>query len=135
MTFVDISESSGINFHLNNYFTKHFYMLETLGGGAAVLDYDGDGWLDIFFVNGAPLGDGTTLAETLKPKSGPSANRLYRNKQDGTFEDVTDTAGLAGSGYGMGVACGDYDNDGDPDIYVTAMGRNFLYRNNGDGSF
>jgi len=134
-TFVDIRENAGIDFQLNSYFTEHFYMLETLGGGAAVLDYDGDGWLDIFFVNGARLGDETTLADTLKPKTGPNANRLYHNKGDGTFEDVTDSAGLAGAGYGMGVATGDYDNDGDVDIYVTAMGRNYLYRNNGDGAF
>jgi hypothetical protein len=133
--FVDVSAASGIDFELRAHFTEFCYMLETLGGGLAVLDYDRDGWLDIFFVNGAPLREGTTLEDTLKPKAGSDSNRLYRNRGDWTFEDVTDRAGLQGRGYGMGTATGDYDNDGDIDLYVTAMGRNTLYRNNSDGTF
>lgn len=133
--FEDVRIRSGIDFQLHSYFTEYCYMVETLGGGIAVFDFDGDGWLDIFFVNGAPLGKGTTLEDTLNSKHGGDANRLYQNKGDGTFEDVTLKAGLEGRGYGMGAATGDLDNDGDVDLYVTAIGRNFLYRNNGDGTF
>ena len=106
-----------------------------MGGGVALFDYDNDGRLDIFLVNGAPLQDPTRKGSTPE-KTGPNYwNRLYHQKVDGTFEDVTEKAGLQGAGYGMGVAIGDYDNDGFEDLYVTAYGANKLYHNNGDGTF
>ncbi len=135
VVFEDVRESSGIDFVQNSYFTEFFYMLETLGGGVAVFDFDGDGLLDIFLVTGALLKEGTTLENTLQLKEGPNANRLYHNEGGLKFTDVTESAGLKGRGFGMGAATGDYDNDGDIDLYVTAMGRNTLYRNNGKGKF
>ncbi|PYU40405.1 MAG: RNA-binding protein [Acidobacteria bacterium] len=106
-----------------------------MGAGVALFDYDNDGRLDVFLVNGAPLSDPTPKG-AIPQKSGPPYwNRLYHQKRDGTFEDVTEKAGLPGTGYGMGVAVGDYDNDGFEDLYVTAYGGNKLYHNNGDGSF
>ena len=106
-----------------------------MGAGVALFDYDNDGRLDIFLVNGAPLGDPTPKG-TIPQKNGPEYwNRLYHQKPDGTFEDVTERAGLQGVGYGMGVAVGDYDNDGFEDLYVTAYGGNSLYHNNGNGTF
>ena len=104
-------------------------------GGVAVFDYDGDGRLDIFFVNGAALRD-PMPKDTAPDKSSPRFwNRLYRNNGNGTFSDVTEKAGVRGEGYGMGVAVADYDNDGRPDLYVTNLGANILYHNNGDGTF
>jgi hypothetical protein len=103
------------------------YLLETTGCGAAAFDYDGDGWIDVFLVNG------TTLEGF--PKGQEPTNHLYRNKGDGTFEDVTRRAGLAQSGWGQGACAGDYDNDGREDLFVTYWGQNRLYRNVGDGTF
>jgi len=106
-----------------------------MGSGVALFDYDNDGRLDLFLVNGAPFSDFVpkgTIPQKTEPKYW---NRLYRQKSDGAFEDVTEKAGLAGVGYGMGVAVGDYDNDGHQDIYVTALGGNRLYHNNFDGTF
>lgn len=103
------------------------HLPETSGAGCAFLDYDSDGWMDIYLVN-----SGTSDFYT-PPK--PIRNALYRNNRDGTFTDVTEKAGVGGGGYGMGVAVGDYNNDGLPDIYVTQVGRNILYRNNGNGTF
>jgi hypothetical protein len=106
-----------------------------MGSGVALFDYDNDGRLDIFAVNGAPLADPTPKG-TIPQKTGPEYwNRLFHQKPDGTFEDVTEKAGLRGVGYGLGVAVGDYDNDGYEDLYVTAYGGNKLYHNNGDGTF
>ena len=106
-----------------------------MGSGIALLDYDNDGLLDVFFVNGAPLADPTPKG-TIPQKTAPKYwNRLFHQKKDGTFEDVTEKTGLQGFGYGMGVAAGDYDNDGYEDLYVTAYGGNRLYHNNGDGTF
>jgi len=106
-----------------------------MGAGVALFDYDNDGRLDLFLVNGAPIADPTPKG-TIPQKSGPKYwNRLYHQKADGRFEDVTEKAGLAGAGYGMGAAVGDYDNDGYEDLYVTAYGGNRLYHNNGDGTF
>jgi hypothetical protein len=106
-----------------------------MGSGVALFDYDNDGRLDIFLVNGAPLSDPTPKG-TVPEKTGPKYwNRLFHQKSDGTFEDVTEKAGLQGTGFGMGVAVGDYDNDGFEDLYVTAYGGNKLYHNNGDGTF
>jgi len=133
--FVDISARSGVNFRYQASHTSKKYLPETMGAGVALFDYDNDGRLDIFLVNGAPLSDPTPKG-TIPQKTGPLYwNRLYHQKTDGTFEDVTEKAGLQGTGYGMGVAVGDYDNDGYEDLYVTAYGRNKLYHNNGNGTF
>jgi hypothetical protein len=106
-----------------------------MGAGVALFDYDNDGKLDLFLVNGAPFADPTPKG-IVPQKSDPRYwNRLYHQKTDGTFEDVTEKAGLQGTGYGMGVAVGDYDNDGYEDLYVTALGGNKLYHNNGNGTF
>ncbi len=104
-------------------------------GGVAMLDYDGDGRQDLFFVNGARLEDPMPPGKTPDKTDPRYWNRLYRNNGDGTFTDVTEKAGVRGHSYGMGAATGDYDNDGAPDLYVTNFGRNILYRNNGDGTF
>jgi len=133
--YTDITSSLKINFQYVASHTSRKYLIETMGSGAALFDYDNDGRLDIFVVNGAPLADPTPKG-TIPQKSGPKDwNRLYHQKSDGTFEDVTEKAGLQGVGYGMGVAVGDYDNDGFEDLYVTAYGGNKLYHNNGDGTF
>ena len=107
--------------------TTNRYLLETTGCGVALLDYDGDGWLDVFLVNGSTL-EGF-------PKGNEPSNHLYRNRRDGSFEDVTEKAGLKASGWGQGACAGDYDNDGDDDLFVSYWGRNRLYRNNGNGTF
>jgi enediyne biosynthesis protein E4 len=134
-SFVDTTAKSGITFTGVASHTSHKYLIETMGSGVATFDYDNDGLLDIFFVNGAALADPTPKG-TKPQKSGPQEwNRLYHQKKDGTFEDVTEKAGLKGIGYGMGVAVGDYDNDGFEDLYVTAYGGNRLYHNNGNGTF
>jgi hypothetical protein len=103
------------------------YLPETTGAGCAFLDYDNDGWMDIYLVNSGKC-------DFYDPKP-PLRNALYRNNRDGTFTDITEKAGVAAGGYGQGVAVGDYDGDGFPDIYVTQYGRNILYHNNGDGTF
>jgi len=103
------------------------YEPETVGAGCAFFDYDNDGWMDIYLVNSGPCDFYTP------PK--PLRNALYRNNRDGTFTDVTEKAGVPGNAYGMGVAVGDYDADGFPDLYVTQYGHNILYHNNGDGTF
>jgi len=133
--FVDVTAAKGLRFQYMASHTAKKYLLETMGAGVALFDYDNDGRLDIFLVNGAPLSD-PMLKGAIPQKTGPQYwNRLYHQKQDGTFEDVTEKAGLQGAGYGMGVAVGDYDNDGYEDLYVTAYGGNKLYHNNGDGTF
>ena len=133
--FVDITAKAGVHFQGRASHTTKKYLPETMGSGVAVFDYDNDGLLDIFFVNGAPIADPTPKG-TIPQKTGPEYwNRLYHQKKDGTFEDVTEKAGLQGIGYGMGVAAGDYDNDGYEDLYVTAYGGNRLYHNNGNGTF
>jgi len=133
--FVDVTTASGVHFQGQAYHTAKKYLIETMGSGVALFDYDNDGRLDIFFANGAVLTD-PTAPGTIPQKRGPKdSNRLYHQKADGTFEDVTDKAGLAGAGYDMGVAVGDYDNDGYEDFYVTGYGGNHLYHNNGAGKF
>ena len=126
--FENTIEASKIHFILKNSVSPQRYSIETMTGGVALFDYNNDGLLDIFFTNGAEV-------PSLK-KSNPSFyNRLFRNNGDGTFTDVTEKAGLAGVGYSMGVAAGDYDNDGFVDLYVTGFNRNQLFHNNGDGTF
>ncbi len=133
--FTDATSVVGLNFEYLASHTSRKYLIETMGSGVALFDYDNDGRLDIFAVNGAPLGDPTPKG-TIPQKTGPKYwNRLYHQRPDGTFEDVTEKAGLQGVGYGMGVAVGDYDNDGYEDLYVTAYGGNRLYHNNRDGTF
>jgi hypothetical protein len=133
--FVDVSDDVGLNFRHVSSSTSQKYLPETMGSGVALFDYDGDGRLDIFFANGARIDDPMPVG-ALPVKDGPRYwNRLYRQKPDGRFEDVTATAGLAGTGYGQGVAVGDYDNDGDEDLYVAGVFANQLYRNEGNGRF
>ncbi|MEO8737280.1 MAG: VCBS repeat-containing protein, partial [Edaphobacter sp.] len=103
------------------------YILETTGSGVAFIDYDNDGWLDVFLVTGSRFTD--------LPQGAPPSNRLFRNNRDGTFTDVTEHAGLIHSGWGQGVCVGDYDNDGFEDIFVTYWGEDVLYHNNGNGTF
>jgi enediyne biosynthesis protein E4 len=117
-----------IDFQLDTDETPERHAPETMAGGVAVFDYNNDGKLDIFFTNGADI-------HTLKKSSPKYRNRLFENDGKGHFTDVTDKAGLAGSGYDIGVAIGDYDNDGYEDIFVTGIYRNTLYHNNGDGTF
>jgi enediyne biosynthesis protein E4 len=124
-TFADVAASAGLN--TKTVFggeTSKRYIVETTGGGVAFVDYDRDGWVDIFLVNGSRFEAGVN-----------ATNHLYRNNRDGTFTDVTKHAGLERSGWGQGVCAGDYDNDGHTDLFVTYWGRNVLYRNTGEGTF
>jgi enediyne biosynthesis protein E4 len=133
--FSDVTSALGVNFKYLSSHTSKKYLLETMGSGVALFDYDNDGRLDLFLINGAPLKD-PMPTDAIPQKSGPEYwNRLYHQNGDGTFEDVTEKSGLQGVGYGMGVAVGDYDNDGYEDLYVTAYGGNRLYHNNGNGTF
>jgi enediyne biosynthesis protein E4 len=126
--FKDIAETAGIHFVTENCATAEKHQPETMPAGIALLDYDGDGLLDIYLVNGAEM-------PSLE-KTGPKYyNRLFHNNGNGTFTDVTERAGVAGAGYGMGVAVGDYDNDGWPDIYLANVNGNQLFHNNGNGTF
>jgi hypothetical protein len=128
VNFVDVASSSGITFRHDNAASPEKYLIETMGAGCGWIDYDQNGLLDLYLVNGA-------ATQTYTPKS-PLANALYRNNGDGTFTDVTRKAGVGAEGlFGMGVAVGDYDNDGFPDLFVLGYGRCILYHNNGDGTF
>jgi enediyne biosynthesis protein E4 len=131
----DVTQASGLHFLHRNSATSNKFLIETMTGGVAVFDYDNDGWLDVFFVNGAKLKANQTDNDPLDKSAPEFWNRLFRNKGDGTFVDVTEKAGLQGKSYGMGAAVADYDNDGDTDLFVTNYGESVLYRNNGDGSF
>jgi len=126
----DVSAPAGLDFHHNSGAYGAKFLPETMGSGCAFLDYDNDGWLDILLVNGTEWNTG---------KAGPTRKRstmqLFRNNRNGTFTDVTERAGLAVEMYGLGVTVADYDNDGFPDIYVTAVGQNRLFRNTGRGTF
>lgn len=121
------SSTSGITWKHMNGRSQSVYLPETTGAGCAFIDYDHDGWMDIYLVNSG-------RCDFYDPHP-PLRNALYRNNRDGTFTDVTLKAGVPGGGYGMGVAVGDYDGDGYPDIYVTQYGRSILYHNNGNGTF
>src|SRR5438445_11899000 len=119
---------SGIRFVLENSTTDTKPIIDSVLGGVALLDFDRDGYLDIFFTNGARI-------PGLEKDDASYHNRLYHNNHDGTFTDVTAHAGVSGAGYSMGVAAGDYDNDGYPDLFVAGVNRNILYHNNRDGTF
>ncbi len=124
--FTDVTVASGVSFRHENGLTGRCQYLEIMGAGAGIFDYDGDGLLDLYFVNG------NRFLETPSPEI---TNRLYKNGGDWTFTDVTAKAGVGDPGYGQGCCAGDYDNDGDMDLYVSNYGPNVLYRNNGDGTF
>lgn len=127
VTFVNVAQAAGIRQPtIFGGVEKNVYLLETTGCGAAFFDYDNDGWLDLFLVNGTRL-EGF-------PKGQEPTNRLYKNNRDGTFTDVTRKAGLVHSGWGQGCCIGDYDNDGREDLFISYFGRNVLYHNNGDGT-
>ena len=125
--FVDIARQAGVQFHHTNGASAEKHLPETMGSGAVFFDYDGDGWIDIFLVDGGSIAD---------PAADRHArHRLFHNRGNGTFEDVTDRSGIQHRAYGMGACAGDYDGDGRPDLYVTGYGGNTLYRNRGDGTF
>ena len=125
-TFTDVARQAGLKeICVTGHPDHNDYIVESMGCGAAFLDYDNDGWLDIFLLTGSRFGDPPPTA----------SNRLYKNNRDGTFTDVTVKAGLVRSGYAYGVTVGDYNNDGFDDLFVTCWGQNALYRNNGDGTF
>lgn len=126
--FRDASRDSGLSFVLHNNPTPEKYLVETMPGGIAAFDFDGDGLTDIFFANGASV-------PSLEKETPKHFNRLFRNEGDMKFTDVTEQSGLRGSGYTMGAAAADYDNDGDADLFVAGVNGNLLYRNDGNGHF
>src|SRR5437763_12650124 len=126
--FEDITGRSGVDFVTDSSPTPNKNQPETMISGVGLIDYDNDGYPDIFIINGAAI-------PSLKKESPKYYNRLFHNNHDGTFTDVTEKAGLAGDGFDMGVAVGDFDNDGWQDIYVASVTKNHLYHNNGDGTF
>ena len=126
--FEDIAARAGVRFIADSSPSRNKNQIETMLAGVALLDYDGDGLLDIYFVNGAAI-------PSLRKEDKKYYNRLFHNNGDGTFTDVTERAGVVGAGFGMGVAVGDYDNDGRPDIFLANVGSNQLFHNNGDGTF
>jgi enediyne biosynthesis protein E4 len=128
IAFEEIAERSGLIFAANSCPTPNKNQPETMLAGVALLDYDNDGYLDVYLVNGAAI-------PSLRKESPKYWNRLFHNNRDGTFTDVTEKAGVAGEGYGMGVAVGDFDNDGWPDLYLASVTKNQLFRNNHDGTF
>jgi enediyne biosynthesis protein E4 len=133
--FVDVTKKLGIDFNHQSPSTSRKYLLEAMGSGVGLFDYDNDGRLDIFFANGGLIEDPMPKG-SIPAKTGPKYwNRLYHQKADGTFEDVTEKAGVSGTGYSTGVAVGDYDNDGNEDLFVAGYGRSTLYHNNGNGTF
>ena len=126
--FQDVAESSGVHFVLENSPTPQKRLIETMPGGVAIFDYNGDGLPDLFFTNGAAV-------PSLQKDAPKYFNRLYRNDGGMKFTDVTEQAHLAGAGYSMGAAAADYDNDGNVDLFVAGVNRNILYRNLGNGQF
>jgi hypothetical protein len=132
---VDVAEQAGLR-HASVYggVDRKRFIIETNGSGVALLDYDGDGWLDALVLSGTRLAEGARR-DVAWPRGQEPTNRLYRNRRDGSFEDVTDAAGLRRTGWASAVCAGDYDNDGLLDLFVTYFGRNVLYRNRGQGRF
>jgi hypothetical protein len=129
ITFTDVTAQANVRFqHVNGGFGPK-WLPETMGSGCAFIDYDNDGWQDVYLVNSSEWSEAFLKMAGAKRQRQKATSRLYRNKGDGTFEDVTAKAGLAVEFYGMGCCVGDYDNDGDDDLYVTALGRNYLFRN------
>lgn len=135
VTFTDFSAASGIDFKHSASVTSIKYLPETMGAGVGLLDFDNDGRLDIFFTNGAEIVDEMPKGKNPEKTDAKYWNRLYKQKSDGSFEDVTEKAGVKGEGYGFGVAVGDVDRDGFPDLFVTRYGGATLYRNKGNGTF
>ena len=133
--FVDNTEKAGVHFLHQAPHTSRKYLIETMGSGVALFDCDNDGRLDLYLVNGAPYSDPTPKGFIPQKTGSKYWNRMYHQKLDGTFEDITEKSGLQGVGYGMGVAVADYDNDGYEDVFVTGYGGNRLYHNNGDCTF
>ena len=129
--FTSVTNEAGIRFRHFNGATGKKHLVETMGGGAAFFDYDNDGNLDLYFVNGAPL----TVGGVSNPDALQPINRLYRNNGDATFSDMTQPAEVGDTGYGIGCCVADYNNDGNRDLFITNFGRNVLYRNNSDGTF
>jgi len=135
VTFTDVAERAGLREPIvYGGLDRKRFIIETNGAGVALIDYDNDGWLDAFTLSGTRLKDGAREEESPSPASAPT-NRLYRNRQNGTFEDVTDAVGLRRTGWASSVCAGDYDNDGWTDLFVTYYGRNVLYRNRANGRF
>src|SRR5579863_6295455 len=128
IAFEEIAQRAGLIFTTDSSPTPNKNQPETMVSGVALLDYDNDGYLDVYLVKGAAI-------PSLKKESPKYWNRLFHNNRYGTFTDVTEKAGVAGEGYGMGVAVGDFDNDGWPDLYVANVTKNQLFRNNHDGTF
>lgn len=135
LAFIDIAAEAGVTFTHRASPTTEKYLLEAMGSGVAIFDADNDGRLDLYFVNGAALRDPMPAGALPAKSDATFHNRLYRQTGGGRFEDVTARAGVAGHGYGTGTTVGDYDNDGDADLFVAAYGGNTLYRNDGRGAF
>ena len=135
VTFTDISAQTGINFRHFASPTSVKYLPETMSAGVALIDFDNDGRLDVFFTNGAQIFDPMPKNKAAEKTDAKFWNRLYHQKPDGTFEDVTEKSGLKGEGYAFGAAVGDYDRDGFSDLFVTRLGGATLYHNHGDGTF
>jgi enediyne biosynthesis protein E4 len=134
--FVDVAARAGITVRNVNGSEEHKrYIVEATGSGVAIIDYDNDGWPDIFLVNGMEMPDAGKSAAAGKPAAAPPTNHLFHNNHDGSFTDVTARAGLVSSGWGQGVCVGDYDNDGFDDLYVTGYGKGRLFHNLGNGTF
>src|SRR5688572_23790756 len=127
MFFRPAAADAGLDFQHVNGASPDKYMVETMGSGGLFFDYDRDGWIDIFLVDGGSVADSTA--------AGSARRRLYRNRGNGTFEDTTTAAGIGHAAYGLGACAADVDNDGWLDLYVTAFGANVLYRNNGNRTF
>ena len=127
VTFRDVASESGVIFTHTNGASPAKHIVETMGSGGLLFDYDGDGWLDVFLVDGGSVVDPRTAAQ--------ARSRLFHNRGDGTFDDVTAASKIEHRAYGMGACAADYDNDGHEDLYLTNFGANTLYRNNGDGTF
>jgi hypothetical protein len=132
VSFTDVAEAAGLRTDIvYGGIDRKRFIIETNGSGVALIDYDNDGWLDALTLSGARLKEGTR-EEVSYPLSAAPTNRLYRNRRNGTFEDVTEAAGLRRSGWASSVCAGDYDNDGWVDLFLTYYGRNVLYRNRGE---